>query len=188
MTAMTKAPTTTWTIDASHSNVEFAVRHMMIATVKGRFADVSGTVTLDEQAPERSAVTVRIGAASIDTRTEQRDQHLRSGDFFAVEQYPELTFTSTGIARDGDGYRVTGDLTMRGVTKPVTLAVTEGGRTRDPWGNDRLAFSASTKLSRAEFGLTWNQLLETGGMVVGDEIRISLDVELVRDKTEELAA
>ncbi len=181
MTTMTRtAGTTVWTIDPAHSNVEFAVRHMMISTVKGRFADVAGTLTLDDRDPTRSRVEVRIGVASIDTRAEQRDQHLRSADFFDVERYPELTFTSTRIARDGGGYRVTGDLTMHGVTRAVDLRATEEGRTRDPWGNDRIAFSASATLNRKDYGLGWNQLLETGGVVVGDEIKIALDAELVK--------
>lgn len=183
MTTTQAAGTSIWTIDPAHTNVEFAVRHLMIATVKGRFADVAGTLTLDERDSTRSTVAVRIRAASIDTRVEQRDQHLRSADFFDVERYPELTFTSTRIALDGGGYRVTGDLTMHGVTRAVELRATEEGRTRDPWGNDRVAFSASTTLNRKDFGLGWNQLLETGGVVVGDEIRIALDVELVLRQT-----
>ncbi len=189
MTTMTKAPgITTWTIDPTHSNVEFAVRHMMIATVKGRFADVAGTLVLDEANPLRSRVEVRIQAASIDTRTEQRDQHLRSADFFDVERHPHITFESTRVEQAGDGYDVTGPLTMHGVTRDVVLRAVEEGRTRDPWGHDRIAFSATAKLNRKDFGLGWNQLLETGGVVVGDDIRIALDVELVRQASEAAAA
>src|SRR3990172_9118077 len=134
-TTMTKASgITTWTIDPSHSNVEFAVRHLMIATVKGRFADVAGTLVLDDADPLRSRVEVRIQAASIDTRTEQRDQHLRSADFFDVERFPDITFASTRVERAEEGYRVTGRLSMHGVTREVVLAAAEEGRTRDPWG------------------------------------------------------
>ncbi len=182
MTTTSVVPgTAVWNIDPAHSNVEFSVRHLMIATVRGRFADVQGAVTIDEDEPSRSNVDVTIKATSIDTRSEQRDTHLRSADFFDVEKYPEITFRSRKIEPRGDGeYKVTGDLTMHGVTKPVTLSATEEGRARDPWGNDRIAFSATAKLDRKEFGLQWNQALETGGVMVGDEIKISLDVELVR--------
>lgn len=182
MTTMVNPPgATVWAIDPAHSNVEFAVRHMMISTVKGRFADVAGTITLDAADPARSRADVTIGAASIDTRAEQRDQHLRSADFFDVERHPQIRFVSTGVEPVGDAeYRVTGDLTMHGVTRAVTLTATEEGRTRDPWGNDRAAFSATAKVNRKDYGLSWNQVLETGGVMVGEEIRISLDVELVR--------
>lgn len=172
--------TSTWAIDASHSNVEFAVKHLMIATVKGRFADVSGTVRLDDEQPARSAVEVKIGAASIDTRQPDRDAHLRSADFFDVERHPAITFTSTRVAKDGDEYRVDGDLTIRGITRPVSLRVSEEGRTRDPWGGERVGFSATAKINRKDFGLTWNQVLETGGIAVGDEVKIALDVEVVK--------
>jgi polyisoprenoid-binding protein YceI len=186
MTQTTTVPgTTVWTIDAAHSNVEFAVRHMMIANVKGRFADIRGSVVLDEAHPARSTVDVTIGTASIDTRQEQRDQHLRSADFFDAAQYPDIRFVSKRIDEKGDGeYKVTGDLTIRGVTREVVLTASEEGRTKDPWGNNRVAYSATTKINRKDFGLTWNQVLETGGVVVGDEIRISLDVELVQQKSE----
>ena len=164
------------------------MRHLMIATVKGRFADVAGTLVLDDADPLRSRVEVRLQAASIDTRTEQRDQHLRSADFFDVERFPDITFASTRVERAEEGYRVTGRLTMHGVTREVVLAAAEEGRTRDPWGNDRVAFSATAKVNRKDFGLGWNQLLETGGVVVGDDIRISLDVELVRQADTAAAA
>ncbi len=187
MTTTSVAPgTAVWSIDPSHSNVEFSVRHLMIATVKGRFADVEGTVTIDEQEPSRSSVDVRIKAASIDTRSEQRDTHLKSADFFDAEKFPLITFKSRKVAQQGDGeFAVTGDLTMHGVTKPVTLKATEEGRARDPWGNDRIAFSATAKLDRKEFGLQWNVALETGGVMVGDDIKINLDVELVRQAAQQ---
>ena len=167
----------TYAIDASHSNVEFAVKHMMITTVKGRFGDVKGTVTLPESG--QPVVDVTIGAASIDTRVEARDTHLRSADFFDVEKYPELRFVSTRVQRTGDGYTLTGDLTIRGVTKPVTLTVTEEGTGVDPWGNQKAAFSATGKFRRSEFGLNWNAALETGGVLVSDEVKIAIDAQLV---------
>ena len=180
-TLPTSAPTTTWTIDPTHTNVEFAVRHLMIATVKGRFADVQGTVTLDETDLSRSAVDVTIRAASIDTREARRDEHLRSADFFNVEVHPTLTFKSrrvTDVA--GNRFRLIGDLTIAGVTREVVLDVTSTGRARDPWGGERSAFEATTRIKRSEFGLTWNQALETGGVVVGDEVKITIDAELVK--------
>lgn len=167
----------TYAIDASHSNVEFAVKHMMITTVKGRFGDVKGTVTLPESG--QPVVDVTIGAASIDTRVEARDTHLRSADFFDVEQYPELRFVSTKVQRTDDGYTLTGDLTIRGVTKPVTLTVTEEGTGVDPWGNQKAAFSATGRFRRSEFGLNWNAALETGGVLVSDEVKIAIDAQLV---------
>jgi polyisoprenoid-binding protein YceI len=170
--------TQTWTIDPTHTEVSFAARHLMISTVKGRFADVKGTVEIP--ATGEPKVDVTIGTASIDTRTEQRDAHLRSPDFFDVEKYPEIRFVSTKAVRTDDGWKVTGDLSMHGVTKPVTLNVAEEGSVRDPWGNDRMGFSARGKLDRREFGLTWNAALEAGGVVVGDEIKLHIDAELVR--------
>ena len=182
MTTTSVVPgTSAWSIDPAHSNVEFSVRHLMIATVRGRFADVAGTVKLDESNPARASVDVTIQAASIDTRAEQRDTHLRSPDFFDVAKYPVITFKSRAVEpKGGDQLKVTGDLTMHGVTRPVTLSATKEGSARDPWGNDRIAFSAIAKLDRKEFGLTWNQALETGGVMVGDDIKITLDVELIR--------
>ena len=176
----TKTTKTTWAIDAAHTNAEFAVKHLMIATVRGRFADVAGTVELDVEDPAGSRVDVTINAASIDTRQPQRDEHLRSADFFDVANFPVITFRSTRVNTDGDEIGVHGDLTIRGVTKPVTLRVAEEGRTRDPWGGERIGFSGSTKINRRDFGLTWNQVLEAGGLTVGDEVKITLDVELVK--------
>ena len=173
---------TTWAVDPAHSNVEFAVRHLMISTVKGRFGEVSGTVRVEDEDLAGSVVDVSINAASIDTRQPDRDAHLRSADFFDVDQFPMLTFRSSSIARSGDEFHVGGDLTIRGVTRPVTLRVTEEGRTRDPWGGERIGFSATGRINRRDFGLTWNQVLETGGIAVGDEVKISLDVELVKSE------
>jgi polyisoprenoid-binding protein YceI len=180
-TAAASPATTTWKIDPAHSQIEFGVRHMMITTVKGRFAGVEGTVRLDEANPATAEVDVRIDTASIDTREPQRDAHLRSADFFDVDKYPHITFTSKRIAdRDGNEFKLVGDLTIHGVTREVTLDVTEEGRGRDPWGGERLGVSATTKIKRSDFGLTWNQALETGGVLVSDDIKISLELELVK--------
>jgi polyisoprenoid-binding protein YceI len=181
MSTVSAPSTTTWKIDPAHTNVEFSVRHLMIATVKGRFTDVSGTVKIDEADLSRSEIDVTINVASIDTREQQRDAHLRSADFFDVEKYPTMTFRSTRVEPGQDGrLTVVGDLTIRGITKPVTLDVTSEGRAKDPWGGERAGFSATTRINRTDFGLTWNQALETGGVLVGDEVKISLDVELVK--------
>ncbi len=175
------ATTSTWTLDPAHTLVEFAAKHLMITTVKGRFTDVSGTIRMDEADPVASSVEAVIKAASIDTRTDQRDAHLKSADFLEVERFPEITFKSTKVERAGDAhYRVTGDLTIHGVTKPVVLDVSDEGRTKDPWGGERAGFSASTRIDRRDFGLTWNQAVESGGVLVSNEIRITLEVEATR--------
>jgi polyisoprenoid-binding protein YceI len=172
---------TTWKIDPSHSQVEFAVRHLMISTVRGRFAGVQGTVVTDDADPAKAVVDVVIDAGSIDTREPQRDAHLRSADFFDVEKYPAITFKSTRVTDvKSDTFKLVGDLTMHGVTREVTLDVTAEGRGKDPWGGERAGYSAVARISRKDFGLTWNQVLETGGIAVGDEIKISLDLELVK--------
>jgi polyisoprenoid-binding protein YceI len=169
-----------WTIDAAHSHIEFAVKHMMIATVKGRFGSVSGRIRLDEEQPDRSEVEVTIEAASIDTRNAQRDTHLRSADFLDVENHPAITFRSTGVKRvSQDRLRVRGDLTIRGTTRPVDLDVTVLGRNRSPWGQDVIAWSAETSIDREDFGLTWNQALEAGGVLVANTVRIHLEVEAI---------
>ena len=174
--------TAIWKIDPTHSHVEFGVRHLMIATVKGRFADVEGSVSIDGDEVSTAQIDVRIGAASIDTRVEQRDAHLRSADFFDVQKHPSLRFKSTDVERAGDDrLRVTGDLTIRDVTREVVLDVEERGTVTDPWGGERSGFHASATIDRKDFGLTWNQALETGGVVVGNQVRISIDVELVLD-------
>ena len=179
-TAPVQTGVTTWNLDPAHSTVEFAVKHLMISTVRGRFGDVKATITADEADPGSAVVTAEIATASIDTRADQRDAHLRSADFFDAEQYPTIAFRSTKIEKKGEDIRVTGDLTIRGVTRQITLDVTEEGRGRDPWGGERAGFSATTKINRRDFGLTWNQALETGGVVVGDEIKITVDAEFVR--------
>lgn len=180
---------TTWNMDSAHSQVEFTVKHMMITKVRGRFADVAGTITLDRENPSESRVTVDIDAASIDTREEDRDAHLRSGDFLNAEEHPKLTFRSTRVEgfelEDGAAFKVIGDLTIRGTTKEVELDATFEGRGQDPWGNQRVAFSADTSIDRREFGLEWNQALETGGVLVGHEVQIHLEAQAVADSGDE---
>jgi len=172
---------TTWTVDPAHTHVEFAIRHMMIATVKGRFGAIAGAVVLDDSQPSKSTIEVSIDVASIDTREAQRDAHLRSADFFDVETFPKITFRSTGVERIAEGqYKVAGDLTIRNETRPVVLDVTAEGRGTDPWGGERAGFAATSKIKRSDFGLSWNQTLETGGVLVGDEVKISADAELVK--------
>jgi polyisoprenoid-binding protein YceI len=172
---------TTWNIDPAHTDVGFSVKHLMISTVRGRFGDVRGTIILNGPDLTRASVEAEIAAASIDTRTEQRDAHLRSADFFEVEKYPAITFRSRLVERiKGDRYRIVGDLTIRDITREVVLEGTDEGRGKDPWGGDRLAFSATATIDRREFGLTWNQALETGGVLVSNEIKISLDVQAVK--------
>jgi polyisoprenoid-binding protein YceI len=170
---------TTWKLDPAHTLVEFSAKHLMITTVKGRITDVEGTIVSDGEGPKNSSVEVTHKAASLDTRTEQRDQHLRSADFLDVEKYPEIKFRSTRIEGDKESFKMTGNLTIRGVTRPVTLVASFEGRTRDPWGGERIGFSASGKIDRREFGLTWNQALEAGGVVVGNDIKINLEIEAV---------
>ena len=179
--AVPAATTTTWAIDAAHSHVEFAVKHLMISTVRGRFGDVQGTVTADDTTFRDAVVDIRIGVASIDTRQADRDTHLRSADFFETDKFPTMTFQSTRVEpQKDDTLRVVGRLTIRGVSKEVALTVTPEGLGRDPWGGERAGFSATAKINRRDFGLTWNQALEAGGFVVGDEIKIAIDVELVK--------
>jgi polyisoprenoid-binding protein YceI len=169
----------TWNIDASHTSLDFAVKHMAISTVRGHFKALSGTITTNESGA-LEGIEANIDATSIDTKDAQRDGHLKSPDFFNVEQHPTITFKSTSIqAKGGNEYTVTGDLNMHGITKPVTLAVETATPIKDPWGMTRTAASATGKLSRKEWDLTWNQVLELGALLVGDEIKITLEVEAV---------
>jgi polyisoprenoid-binding protein YceI len=169
-----------WNIDATHSHVMFAIRHMMVSTVKGKFNVLSGTLNLDEANPAHSWVEAEVDAASIDTGEQNRDNHLRAPDFLDVEKYPKITFKSTKVEPSGDNiYKVTGDLTLHGVTKPVVFNVEYSGQIKDPYGLQRAGLSAKTKISRKEWGLTWHALLETGGAVVGDEVKIELDLEAI---------
>ena len=171
----------TWQLDPAHTNIEFAVKHLMIATVRGRFGGVQGTVQVDETNPRNAKVDVTIDAASVDTRQDQRDGHLRSPDFFDVAQFPTIRFVSRAIEGDPRGdFRVIGDLTIRGVTKEVAVNVSTEGQGIDPWGNLRSGFTASAKIDRRDFGLTWNQALETGGFAVGHDVKLTIDAEFFR--------
>ena len=183
-TASPIAPTaiTPWQIDAAHTEIEFSARHLMISNVKGRFSNPEGSVVVNPKARGVN-LEVTIPVASIDTRNEQRDAHLKSADFFDAEHFPTITFKGKRVEGDINAeFQLVGDLTIRGVTREVTLDVTAEGAGSDPWGNDRLGFSATGKIDRKEFGLTWNQLLETGGVAVGDTIKIVVNTELVRPK------
>jgi len=169
-----------WDLDPAHSEIEFAVRHMMVTTVRGQFHKFAVAVDFDEADPERSTVEAHIDASSIDTGVEGRDAHLRSADFFDTAAYPELSFRSTGIKKVGDDYTIDGELTMHGQTRPVTLDAEIGGIVPDMRGGRRAGFSASTKISRKEWGLIWNGALESGGVLVGDEVKITVDVAIVQ--------
>ena len=171
---------TAWKLDPSHTSVEFSAKHLMITTVKGRITDIEGIIYTDEKDLKNSSVEATLKAVSLDTQTDQRDQHLRSADFLDVEKFPEIRFRSTRIQGDKQRFKLTGDLTIRDVTKPITLDVEFEGETKDPWGGQRLGFSANGKIDRREFGLTWNQALEAGGVVVGNDIKISLEVQAVK--------
>jgi polyisoprenoid-binding protein YceI len=178
------ADTTTWTIDPAHTAVGFAVKHMMFTTVRGRFADVKGTIEVDQRNPGRSTVNVEIAAASIDTGVADRNAHLRSADFLDVEKHPALTFRSKrvegALANDGDRFTIVGDLAIRGTTKEVTLDAVYEGSGRDPWGGTRAGARATAKIDRRDWGLTWNQALETGGILVGNEVRIEIELQIVK--------
>lgn len=172
-----------YSFDKAHSHVAFTVRHMVFAKVRGEFTSWDGTVTIDDKNPAQSKISVTIDAASIDTHEEKRDGHLKSADFLDVENHKSITFVSTGVASAGSGkLKLTGDLTIRGTTGPVTLDVEELGRGKDPWGNDRVGYSAHTTIERSAFGLKWNQVLEAGGVLVGEKVEISIDVELIQAK------
>jgi polyisoprenoid-binding protein YceI len=176
------AATSTWQIDPNHSAAQFAVRHLAISTVRGAFTKVNGTVQLDDKDISKSSVDVTIDAASVDTRVPDRDKDLRSDHFFDAEKYPTLTFKSTKVEQAEPGkLKVTGDLTIHGVTKQVVLNV-EGptGAVKDPWGNQRAAANATTKINRQDFGVKWNATMDGGGLVVGDDVAITIDVEMVQ--------
>lgn len=167
-----------WKIDAAHTDVSFQVRHMMVSKVRGRFDKVSGMIEGDPMDLTNAIITFDVEMDSINTANEDRDNHLRSADFFDVEHYPDMTFTSTNIvAKGADEYDITGKLTIKDTTKNVTFKAEFEGKAVDPWGNDVVGFSARGKVDRKEFGLTWNQALETGGFLVGDDIKISIDLE-----------
>ena len=178
-----------WKIDPAHSEINFTVRHMMISNVRGRFEAFTGTVEFDQQNPANSSVDVQIEAASINTREAQRDTHLRSADFFDAETYPYLTFKSKKVEVVDDSHgRITGDLTIHGVTKEVVLDTEFNGMSQSPWGFSSAGFSATTKINRKDWGLGWNMALETGGVLVSDEIKINIDIEIIEEKVAEAAA
>ena len=175
--------TTKYTIDTSHSHVAFTVRHMVFAKVKGHFTKWAAELDYDEKDPTRSTLSVEIDVASIDTREPQRDGHLRSADFFEAEKYPKIVYESRSVERAGDaGLRVVGDLTIHGVTREVALDVEPLGSGKDPWGNQRLGFEARTSINRADFGLKWNQVLETGGVLVGEKVDIEIELQAIKAK------
>jgi len=177
MTSATSTATRTYQIDKAHSEAVFQVRHLL-SKVRGRFSDFEGTIELDEASPEHSSVEFTIHTKSIDTNEPDRDTHLRSEDFFSVEQFPTLTFKSTNVTRRGEHqFNVAGDLTMRGVAKSIVLPVEYLGKAKDPWGNEKLAFEGEITLNRKDYGLMWNAALETGGFLVGDEVRVTLSIQ-----------
>jgi polyisoprenoid-binding protein YceI len=176
------ASASTWNIDPDHSSVGFQVRHLMVSNVKGTFEKYSGVLNLDDKEITRSTVQATIDAKSINTNVQKRDEHLRSADFFDVEKYPSMTFVSKKITRAGkDRLKIAGDLTLHGVTRPVVLDVVGLSKeSKDPWGNLRRGATATTKINRKDFGLTWNTALETGGVAVGEEVTVNLEIELIR--------
>lgn len=170
-----------YTVDPAHSRVGFAVKHAMVTTVRGTFQDFEGTATLDPANPAASSVELRIKVASIDTRQAQRDEHLRTADFFEAEKYPEMFFRSTEVEQvDSDTYSVTGDLTIKDVTRPVSVDFTLTGSARDPFGNLRVGFEGAVTISRADWGLSWNTALETGGVLVSDKVKLEFDISAIQ--------
>ena len=179
----------TWKIDPAHSEVNFSVRHMMISNVRGQFEQFTGTVNFNEENPALSSVEVQIETASINTRESMRDNHLKSPDFFDVEKYPDMTFKSKRVVAPGkNSGQIIGDLTIRDVTREVVLDVEYAGQAKSPWGATSAGFTATTKVNRKEFGLTWNQALETGGVLVGDDIKITIELEVVKEEETETVA
>lgn len=180
--------TSTWNIDLGHSSVNFSVRHLVVSKTRGRFTRWEGTVELDDNDLAASRVDVNIDAASIDTDLADRDVHLRSADFLDVEKHPRIGFRSRRLERLGeDRLRILGDLTIRGVTREISFDAEYAGREKDPWGGERAGFTASGRLSRKNFGLEWNQVLETGGLLVGDEVRFEIELEAVKKSAERAA-
>lgn len=179
---MATTATPTWQIDPVHSAIEFAVKHMMFSTATGRFNTFAGAIVFDEADPARTSVAVEIQTGSVDTRDERRDAHIRSGDFFEAETYPTATFVSTRVDPIGaNGYRVTGDLTLRGVTRQVTLDAELSGRGQSPWGTEVIGFSATTMIDRRDYGVTFNAALETGGFLLGDEVKLTLNIQAFKE-------
>ncbi|WP_201518043.1 YceI family protein [Gulosibacter hominis] len=180
MTAFEGLTAGTYTIDPTHTEISFSVRHLAISKVRGHFQTFAGTVEIAEQI-EDSTASATIDVASINTNQAQRDEHLRTSDFFNVEEFPEMTFKSTGVAVDGGDLTINGDLTLRGVTKPVTLEAEFGGATVDGYGNTKVGFEATTKINRQDFGVTWNAATEAGGLTLGDVITITIDAQLAKN-------
>jgi len=171
----------TWTIDNAHTRATFTAKHMMIATVHGQFKQIAGTVDFNEKEPAKSSIDVQIEAASLDTQEEKRDAHLKSADFLEVDKFPYITFKSTKVQVTGENTgRITGDLTIHGVSHPAVLDVEYNGQQKSPWGTTNAGFSATTKINRKDWGLTWNVALETGGWLVSDEVKISIEAEIVK--------
>jgi polyisoprenoid-binding protein YceI len=170
-----------WAVDPAHSSIDFSIKHMVIAKVKGTFHNFEAKIEADPEDLTTADIEFSVDVASIDTRNADRDNHLRSADFFEVEKYPKMTFKATRITRKSEGeYEVTGDLTIRGVTRPETFLVTYEGQGKDPWGGERAGFSAHGTINRSDYGLTWNAALETGGVLVGDQVQISLEIEATK--------
>lgn len=178
-----QAETAHWDIDPDHSLIEFRVAHMVISKTSGRFLDYRGFVEMDANAKTIKAIEATINADSINTNHEKRDGHLRNADFLDVKQFPTITYTMKTAQKEGEAYKVIGNLTLRGVTKEVTLTGTLNGVTKDPWGNTRVGFTADGKLNRKDFGMVWNKALDNGGLVVGDDVHIHLDIECIKAKT-----
>jgi polyisoprenoid-binding protein YceI len=173
--------TSTWNIDPAHSGAEFKVKHMMIANVRGKFSGLSGVLHRVEADHTQSTLDISIDVSTVNTQDAQRDGHLKSADFFDVEKFPAMTFKSTHIEKTGDGFAVTGDLTIHGVTRPVVVTVEEVSEpAKDPWGNTRIGLTATAKINRKDFGLTWNATLEAGGVLVGEDVAITLDVQFIK--------
>ncbi|MCP2035999.1 YceI family protein [Planococcus liqunii] len=166
-----------WTIDAAHSEIGFSVKHMMISKVKGSFTSFDAEVEANEEDLNGALIDFKIDVASINTNNTDRDNHLRSADFFDAESHPHITFKANDITKKDDEYELTGDLTIKGITRPATFEVEYGGKGTNPWGVEVVAFSAEGKVNRKDFGLTWNQALETGGVMVGEDIKIALELE-----------
>ncbi|TKS60338.1 MAG: polyisoprenoid-binding protein [Nitrospira sp.] len=176
------AETARWDVDPDHSIIEFRVTHMVVSKTAGRFMDYSGFVEMDSDAKTFKTVEATINTASVNTNQEKRDVHLRNADFFDVKKFPTMTYKLKSYKQQGDGYMAVGDLTLRGVTKEITLVGTFNGVTKDPWGNTRAGFNAEGKLNRKDFGMIWNKTLDSGGLVVGDEVQIRLDIECIKAK------
>jgi polyisoprenoid-binding protein YceI len=173
--------TTTWQIDNAHSGIGFSVRHLLVSKVRGRFTKWSGILEIDDDQPQQSRVAIRIDAASIDTNEPQRDAHLRSEDFLDTANFPEITFTSTRVDRlSAEELRITGDLTIRGITHPAVLEVEQGGQIKDPWGLDRRGFSGHTTIDRKAFNVSFNQVLDAGGLALGEKVEITLELEATK--------